>query len=219
MNSKKGVISIILLCLFLSLNAQEYVDEKYYLLDSLDLSSTSSKEKKLLESSLKEYHSSSHDTLKLKAISHLVENSWDNKIWPRYNAWVYYFTKKKLGDLVGTYYQKELSLVDEQLLLYYANAINNFGIVQSEIGDLPKALEYYFISLGIREHVKDDLGTSETYNNIGSVYSTLDNSEKSLENYEKAKTIAEKVNDNDLMAVVLSNIGILYKITGKTDKA
>jgi len=219
MYSKNWIISIIFLCLFLSLNAQEYVDKKYYLLDSLDISSTSSKEKSLLESSLKKYHSSSHDTLKLKAISHLVENSWDNKIWPRYNAWAYHFTKKELGNIIDTYYQRNLTSVDKQLLLYYANAVNNFGIIQSEIGDLPKALEYYFISLGIREHVNDDLGASETYNNIGAVYSTLDNPEKSLENYEKAKAIAERVNDNDLMAVVLSNIGILYKETGKTDEA
>ena len=219
MNSKKRVISIIFLCLFLSLNAQEYVDEEYYLLDSLDISSTSVKEKTLLESSLKKYHSSSHDTLKLKTISHLVENSWDNKIWPRYNAWVYHFTKKELGDIIDTYYQRNLSSVDKQLLLYYANAVNNFGLIQSEIGDLPKALEYYFVSLAIREHIKDDLGTSETYNNIGSIYNTLDNTEKSLENYEKAKALAEKVNDNYLMAVVLSNIGILYKKTGRIDKA
>ncbi|NQY29307.1 MAG: tetratricopeptide repeat protein [Flavobacteriaceae bacterium] len=219
MYSKSWIISIVFLCLFLRLNAQEYVDEKYYLLDSLDLSLTSSKEKNLLESSLKKYHSASQDTLKLKAISHLVENSWDNKIWPRYNAWVYLFTKENLGDLIDTYYQIELSPVDRQLLLYYANAVNNFGIIQSEIGDLPKALEYYFVSLGIREHIKDNIGISETYNNIGAVYSTLDNTEKSLENYEKAKTIAEKVGDNDLMAVVLSNIGILYKETGKTEEA
>ena len=219
MYSKNGVISILFLCLFLSLNAQEYVDKEYYLLDSLDISSTSAKEKLLLESSLKEYHSSSHDTLKLKAISYLVENSWDNKIWPRYNAWAFHFTKEKLGKLIETYYQKELSSVDKQLLLYYANAINNFGIIQSEIGDLPKALEYYFISLGIREYVNDELGASEAYNNIGAVYSTLDNSKKSLENYEKSKVIAERINDNNLMAVVLSNIGILYKRTGKTDKA
>jgi len=219
MYSKKRVISIVFLCLFLSLNAQEYVDKHYYLLDSLDISSTSPKEKSLLESSLKEYHSSLHDTLKLKAISNLVEKSWDNKIWPRYNAWAYHFTKKKLGNIIDTYYQVNLSSVDKKLLLYYANSVNNFGIIQSEIGDLPKALEYYFISLSIREHVNDDLGTSETYNNIGSIYGRLDNSEKSLENYEKAKAIAEKVNDNDLLAVVLSNIGILYKKTGKTDKA
>jgi len=219
MYSKNWVIPIAFMCLFLSLNAQEYVDRKYYLIDSLDISTASSKEKILLESSLKEYHSSKHDTVRLKVISHLVENSWDNKIWPRYNAWVYHFTKGKLGKLVNTFYEKDLSSVDKQLLLYYGNAINNFGIIQSEIGDLPKALEYYFISLAIREHVKDDLGSSETYNNIGSIYSKLDNTKKSLENYEKAKVIAEKVNDNQLMAVVLSNIGILYKKTGNTEKA
>jgi two-component sensor histidine kinase len=216
---KNWVISIIFSCLFWSLNAQEYVDKKYYLLDSLDISSTSSKEKSLLESSLKEYYSASHDTLKLKAISHLVENSWDNKIWPRYNAWVYHFTKKELGKITNTYYKRELSSIDKQLLLYYANAINNFGIIQSDIGDLPKALEYYFISLSIRKHIYDDLGTSETYNNIGSIYSALDNSEKSLENYENAKAIAERIDDDNLMAVVLSNIGILYKKTGKTQAA
>jgi len=219
MYPKNWVISIAFMCLFLSLNAQEYVDNKYYLIDSLDISTASSKEKTLLESSLKEYHSSKHDTLRLKVISHLVENSWDNKIWPRYNAWVYHFTKEKLGRLVNTFYKRNLSSVDKQLLLYYANAINNFGIIQSEIGDLPKALEYYFISLAIREHVNDELGSSETYNNIGSIYSKLDNTKKSLENYEKAKVIAEKVNDNQLMAVVLSNIGILYKKIGKTEKA
>jgi len=219
MYSKNWIISIAFLCLFLSLNAQEYVDKKYYLIDSLDLSSASSKEKTLLESSLKEYHSSKHDTLKLKAISHLVENSWDNKIWPRYNAWVYHFTKEKLGRLVDAFYKRNLSSVDKQLLLYYANAVNNFGIIQSEIGDLPKALEYYFISLAIREYVNDDLGSSETYNNIGAIYGKLDDDKKSLENYEKAIVIAEKVNDNQLMAVVLSNIGILYKKTRETEKA
>lgn len=94
---KIAIITFTLLFSALITNAQEFADNKFYLIDSLDLSKVEPTELELLEKSLKEFHKEKNDTNKIKALTAFIENSWDDNLWPRYNFWLKEFSEKKLN--------------------------------------------------------------------------------------------------------------------------
>ena len=77
--------------------AQNYADKEYYLVDSLDLDELADPDIELLNSSLKLYHSSTEDTLKIQAINTICENMMHDD-WIKYNQWIYNSTEKKIAE-------------------------------------------------------------------------------------------------------------------------
>ena len=101
--------------------SQNYGDVEYYLIDSLDLELVSPTDIELLNTHLDNFHNSKNDTTKFKEIDFIVENSWDENIWPRYNDWLLEKSNVKLRE-------DDLS---EQLRRFYlrfkSGALNNIG--------------------------------------------------------------------------------------------
>ena len=48
--------------------------------------------------------------------------------------------------------------------------LSNIGVVQSDMGDYVKALEYLRRGLALREAIGDKAGTAHALNNIGTAY-------------------------------------------------
>ena len=80
----------------LMLSSQTFADKDYYLIDSLVVENLSDDDKKLLDSCLTIFHKQEHDSDKINIINTIVNTSWDNDVWPKYNQWIYNFTKQKL---------------------------------------------------------------------------------------------------------------------------
>ena len=76
-----------------------------------------------------------------------------------------------------------------------ATSYNNIGLSYGNLGDYPKALEYHFKALAIREKVlgKEHPDTAMSYNNIAGVYDSQGDYPKALEYHFKALDIKEKV--------------------------
>jgi len=164
-NIKSHTLLYILLFSIVFSNAQNYADKNYYLVDSLELENLVSSEKNLIDSSLIEYHSSRKYNTKLEAINNIIEHSWDDGVWPKYNHWLYEYTTTKLADTLSN------SLELQKLLLSYkSKALNNIGVIYNDKGDFSEALMFYYKSLKIREQIKDSASLPESYNNIGSIY-------------------------------------------------
>ena len=93
---------ILLLIVILSLSkdrqcyAQNYADKEYYLVDSLDLDALTETDLQIVDSCLKVYHKAKYDTSKINAINVIVEESWDENVYPKYNDWVHLFVLQKL---------------------------------------------------------------------------------------------------------------------------
>jgi len=213
-NIKSHTLLYILLFSIVFSNAQNYADKNYYLVDSLELENLVSSEKNLIDSSLIEYHSSRKYNTKLEAINNIIEHSWDDGVWPKYNHWLYEYTTTKLADTLSN------SLELQKLLLSYkSKALNNIGVIYNDKGDFSEALMFYYKSLKIREQIKDSTSLPESYNNIGSIYISLENFKKALEYNEKALSIATVTNNLQPKAIILSNIGGIYTKQGLYNKA
>ena len=68
--------------------AQQYGDKEIYLVDSLEIDNISKSDLDLIDSCIKVYKTSDLDTVKFNAINTIVETSWDDKVWAKYNLWL-----------------------------------------------------------------------------------------------------------------------------------
>ena len=123
---KISVIFFLLVCSFFT-QAQNYGDKNYYLVDSLDLNNIIPSEKELIQNSLSKYYNAKSVEFKLKAINSLIENSFADSVWPKYNQWMYDYTEKELGDILPITNINDLNTKQKMILKYYSKSINNFG--------------------------------------------------------------------------------------------
>ncbi|MBL4716529.1 MAG: tetratricopeptide repeat protein [Bacteroidia bacterium] len=99
-----------------------------------------------------------------------------------------------------------------------ASAYNNIGHIYNNQGEIEKSLGYYFLSLKIKEEVKDKKGMAYAYNNIGFIYSNQGEIEKALEFYFLSLKIREEIKDKYGMAHSYNNIGVIYCNQSKIEK-
>jgi serine phosphatase RsbU (regulator of sigma subunit) len=93
---------------------------------------------------------------------------------------------------------------------HMAGALNTQGTSYSLRGDFPKALDYFFRCLTIKQNLGDKQGIGGVYNSIGNVYRNQSNYSKALEYYFKSLKIAEDLNDKQDLSNTLGNIGAVY---------
>ncbi len=195
----------------LTLNAQNFADKTYYLIDSLDLNKISNEDSLVIESSLKIYHQAKDDTSKVNAINSIYENiSHDS--WVRYQD----FQLKLITELL----EKKLSLSIVRLLKIEQSAILSYvGFSNHKQGRLSVALKFYHNSLKIREEINDLKGIANSYNSIGEICYEQGNLSQCLEYYDKSLIISEKTNDSWSIIYVCNKIGFVYKEQGENSQA
>ena len=214
--SKNLLIISILFCAITS-KGQNYGNKTHYLVDSLNVKVLANGEKKIIDSALTIYHNSKNDTLKIEAINIIVEESWNDNVWPKYNEWVYNFTIKKLAD--NSINKKKNRDVKKFLLKNKSGALNNYGVLYFTQGDYVKAVESYLKSLKIKEAINDQKGIASVYNNLGSIHDNKGNSSKALSYYLKSLKIRETLDDKKGLSISLNNVGQIYYNQGDIDKA
>lgn len=183
--------------------AQKFAPKEYYLVDSLMYDDLSAEDKKIIDSSLTIYHSNVHDTLKIKAINTIVENSWSDDVWPTYNEFLMHYLLNKINT-------EEEQKIRRFYYKIYANTLNNKGLVMRTTGNLKEALELYYKCLEILEKEGFHHNMATTNNNIGMVYLDYGDIEKGLEYYYKSLNDEEKYGDSLGVAISLNNIGYVY---------
>ena len=183
--------------------AQNFAPKKFYLVDSLDLTILNKDDRKLIDSCLSVFHKSTQDTDRVNAINVIIEESWDDNVWPKYNYWMYSF----LQETLKTSHSKSIT---HHLKTSLAGAINNIGVIYNHKGDIPKTLEYYNKSLKILEELDEKKGIAVCLNNIGYVYYNKGDISKTLDYYHKSLNLLEDLGDKKEIATSLNNIGAVY---------
>ena len=215
----KPILRHIIILLFLTSKsiltvAQGYADKSFYLLDSISLEEISQVDRVLLDSVLKIYHQSNHDTIKMKVIQQLSEELYNEEIWPKYNDLLRSKAKKSLENKT---YQTER----EKLLLqqWYSSALNNVGYLAESRGNFQTALTYYEKCLKIQLDIHHKGGIATTYSNMGIVHENLGNINKALKLYEKCLSLRLEINDSMGLAQIYNNLGAVYINLGDLEKA
>jgi len=198
-------------------NGQTYADKKYYLVDSLELSKVSKNDKEIINLALTKYHKTPHDSLKLKYINNIIEFSWDEKVWTRYNNWMNQYLINKLSGIT----LKEDNIVNENRLLfsYLATTINNKAIITHEKGNYVEALNYYHDCIEIQEQIQDSILLPEAYNNLGSLYHDIRNYKKAEYFYNKSLFLCQKYNNHRCISMSLTNLGQILLDRKELDSA
>lgn len=192
--------------------AQGYADKKVYLVDSLDLYSLEDFELEIVENNIADFHAAAHDTSRVNAIVLIIEDSWDENVWPKYNNWLAHFLTEKL---------KENELSEEEMWKYkeaMAIVMNTKGFYYDDRGNIPAAIEYYHKALKIREEINDKEGMALSYNNIGSIYHYMEDFPLAIEYYEKGFAIQQELKDTIGMARSYSNMGAIFHSEGEKEK-
>ena len=197
--------------------AQNYGAKEFYLVDSLDLNLISESDLELINSSLTIYHAAKDDTSRIIAINLIIDGCWDEKIWPKYNEWVYDFIQIRISDL-STVEKKDLKSI-LSLKKYLSGALNNIGYLYSDQGDVLQAINYYNQSLTISIAIVDNVGIAEVLNNIGFIYYNQGNIPTALNYFHQSLKMLEIVGDKIGIAGSLNNIGTVYSDQRKFAKA
>ncbi len=211
-------IVTVVLCLYSqSVVAQTFADKNYYLVDSLELTKLSEEDRELVNSSLKKFHESKTDSLKLKYINDIIELSWDENLWTKYNSWMNNYLTKKLSGVVLR--DDKLSAKNRMLFSYMAATVNNKAIITHDKGNYVEALNYYHECIAIQEQIKDSVLLPEAYNNLGSLYHDIKNYEKAESFYNKSLTLCKRYKNYRCVAMALTNLGQILSDRKELDSA
>jgi signal transduction histidine kinase len=105
-----------------------------------------------------------------------------------------------------------------RLGIYKAKTLCNIGVVYMDLGDYPRALDYYFESLKTSEAIGYAVGTAMCLGNIGIVYTEQGQYDKALDYYFRSLAI-KKGADSSGVALTLGNIGSVYHEKGEYEKS
>ncbi len=190
----------------------QILDKKFYLIDSLDRSRISESDFTTLNTYLTKYHSEKSDTGRLKQLNALVENVYDEKIWPRYNQLMLKTSIEKLKNCNSEerkYYESSRAL-----------GLNNIGYYYFNFSDkIDSALYYYNLALKVNEEIKDYDNLVVSYSNIANVYQNRGELLKAMELYNQALNLEQKVKVKIGILSSLNNISNIYLYLGDTTQS
>ncbi len=196
---------------FLRMQGQEQdLHGNPYIVDSLNAKNLSQLDKQVLDSVLPLYQKAQQDSVKLKHLWFIVENTWSIRVWPKFNQLMYDISERNLRNDPN----------NPVFLSYKGNAINNFGFFNKEKENASLALKHYLDALTIAQLIHDDRLEATCLNNIGFIYQTmLGAPAKALNYYQKSMEINQRINDMKTYAVTLANVGSIYFAQNDTAKA
>lgn len=193
-------------------NAQHFGDKKFYLVDSLNLDNISASDRELIDTSLTLFHAAKHDTIALGLIEHIVDQCWNEAVWPKYNRFLYLEAYDRINRSIRREEQEKYASL-------LAGAVSNFGYICDNEGNVPGALKYYHQALEIYERIQDFNGCASGFNNLGVLYSSQGDTSKALYYHNESLRLKKQIGDELGVALSLNNIGTLYKDQGRTFEA
>lgn len=185
--------------------SQNIGSKDFYLIDSLDLNALTSDDVKLIDSCLNLFHNSKDDTIRINSINEIVNQSWDQNVWPKYNEWIYKYSSNKLKQ------NQHISSNEARLLKgFVAGSLNNMGLLYSNQGKIEKALEKYHQAIKILIEIKENDVRATCLNNIGILYNSQNDLKNALKYFHESLAIREQLGNDENTSAALNNIGFIY---------
>ncbi len=210
----KNYLIIILLIIF-SFNAfsNNRYNIKFYLVEGLNFDSIQPSDKALLDSLLNLYHKTNDDTLKLQYLDNIVENCYNDNVWPKYNDLLY---DKSSEFIHHEHTEKELISIKS----YISIALNNKAYFFQQFGNIKKGIEYFMKSLKICEEIGDLKGQAQVLDNVAVLLEQSGASQDEIVKYHrKALKLYQQTNRIKEESSSYVHIGYYYYKKNMIDSA
>jgi tetratricopeptide (TPR) repeat protein len=209
----KRILFVFILCSIALKDRAQFLDKKFYLVDSIEKKETNKNDFILIDSNLKIFNASNSDTLKLNLLSEIIENCNDENIWPRYNR-LMYSTAEALAQ------KEQNTFLKNKFLSKKALAINNYGFYIQNYTSTPiRSLKLYNEAARIQEEIGDKTNLVVTNNNIANLYYANGKILESIDIYHKTIKLQEELKNINGLTPLLNNLGEVYLFLGDTNKA
>ncbi|MBA2613014.1 MAG: tetratricopeptide repeat protein [Bacteroidetes bacterium] len=183
------------------------------MVDSIQRNASNKADFVLIDSNLKLYSLSSSDTVKLNLLHTIIENCNDERIWPKYNRYMYTMAEKLAVN-------EKNQILKNKYLSKKATALNNYGYyIQNYTNNPKKSLALYKMAAKIQEEIGDKINLIVTNNNIANVSYSNGKILDAIDIYHKTIKLQEEVKDNNGLTPLLNNLGEVYLFLGDTTKA
>lgn len=96
---------------------------------------------------------------------------------------------------------------------------NHLGSFYRNMGDLPRALEFYNAALGFWNTASDRIGMAKAFGNLGIVRDLMGEKERAIELYHKSLEITEVAGEDAISANQYDNLGRLHSDRGEINLA
>lgn len=101
-----------------------------------------------------------------------------------------------------------------------SDAYNNLANVLCDMGQVEKALTYYYKGLRLYQQLEwHDEYATYIYNNVATIFMNVEDYAKALEHFQTSLALAHKHKDTALLILTQSNLAATYIETGALDKA
>lgn len=199
--------TILLLCLFVNLSvatAATTWDDDFTLVPALDTIELSEDDSLLIVEQMQLYHAAEHDTLKLEVLESLIDNCWNDEVWPHYNQLLRSIADKGIAN------SKKGTRENSRYYYYKAVSYGNEGYLYDIQGDFNKATEEYAIALGLFTIAGAEDGQGKILNALAMVQENRGDLLTAIDRYNQALLLCENSNDLEGMGNALINIARLH---------
>lgn len=160
-------------------------------------------DRQLVDSCMQVFHHEKQDTSKINAIEFIVEESWDNNVWPRYSKWIYDYSKHKIKESKTKNKQQVYKkiLVESVVSLGYFNGLEK---------NYTNQLKYYIEALELYKELDNKKQTAKYYITVGYSYANQGDIPLAVDNYFKSLKISKEIKDDKNIAACYLNLGTVY---------
>ena len=151
------------------------------------------------------------DTVRVRILSEIVDNTYDFAIWPKYNELTL--------DLANSHLPNSDSALAFIYNKYKGYALNNKGLQIEYEGNRVSALKYYQESLALHRMNGCKKGMSSCLNNIGSMLYDQEEYELALNYYNESIKIKAELGYEEGLAWTYMNVGSLEEKLKRNESA
>lgn len=204
--------AILLLCFFCAVAQNDFSNPDYFLVESLDQIPLSAEDSALVQSKMSLYHQAKQDTSRLAILEDLIDECWNDEVWPLYNDVVLRKTTQILN-------KNQESTLRKKYLYYHGVAYANKGYLHDIQSDFERAELYYQKALQAFEEGAYDEGQGKMLYAIALINEERGRLQAAIDFYNQALRLAETSGDSSGLANVDISLGDVHGSLGNQAEA
>lgn len=191
---------------------QTYANIDFWLIDSLAQYQLSAEDSTAIHKQLTVFHAAKEDSARLATLEKIIDNCWNDDVWPLYNQELRNRAVK---------YAKQASTTEAKNTMRYFEAVSygNTAYIHDTRGHREEAQNDYQQALSIFESIGSKNGMSMIYNALAALNQTQGKVLDAVDMYTKSLHLAQEQKDHQAASNAAVNIGTLHYGLGNNQEA